>query len=220
MQNIYFYPSQCQPLYQQPNYQPIYQQGMQTIQPIIQRVPLTMGIPQMQAYPYRQQNIRQPILQIQPLGQGIPIIQGTPGIIRQPKMQGPPKVPLTEKGKRTILQPFQQYKPEQLPKVNTIIQQKPIEKKKKDLTPKYNLKEIVNNPNFHQQMRDLILKPNITTPKKEVKKRTKTKRKVIEKGKKEEDLKQVITPIQDSDDTITEDLTYIILDDTETEEIK
>ena len=78
----------------------------------------------------------------------------------------------------------------------------------------------MNKPNFHQQMRDLILKPNITTPKKEVKKRTKTKRKVIEKGKKEEDLKQVTTPIQDSDDTITEDLTYIILDDTEPEEIK
>lgn len=241
MQNAYFYSPQ-QPLYQQyqqPNYQPIYQQGMQPVQPVqpvIQGNPIQREIPQMQTYPYGQQGMRQPLRQPwipmtqgmqgmqripinPPRMQGVPIVQGVPGTMRQPRMQGPLIVPLTEKGKQTILQPFQQYGPGQLPKVNTIIQQKPIEKKKKDLIPKYNLKEIVNNPNFHQQMRELILTPTKTTPKKEVKKRTKTKRKVVEKGKKGEDLKQVTTPAKEPDDSVTEELTYIILDET-TEETK
>lgn len=234
MQNTYFQPPPLQPLYQQYQqgiYQPIYQQP---IQPIMQRIPVPMGMSQMQTYPYGQQNMRQPMLQRQPLGQPlgqpwipmtqgmqrVPIVQGMPGTIRQPRMQGPPIIPLTEKGRQTILQPFKQYKPGQLPSVNTLVQKKPTEKKKKDLTPKYNLKEIVNNPNFHQQMRELILTPNTTTPKKEVKKRTRTVRKVVEKGKKGEDLKQVTTPIQDPDDTATEEISYIIIDDEETEEVK
>lgn len=233
MQNTYFQsPPMHQVLNQQSNYHPIYQLGMQPIQPVMQEVPLQMGIPQMQVYPNGQQGMRQPMLQGQPLRQGMqripinapriqsmPIVQGVPGIMKQPRMQGPPIVPLTQKGRQTILQPFQQYRPGQLSNVNAVVQQKPVEKKKKDLTPKYNLKEVVNNPKFHQQMRELILTPSKTTPKKEVKKRTRTKRKVVEKGKKGEDLKEVTTPAQDPDDSATEDLTYIILDET-TEEAK
>lgn len=238
MQNTYFQPPppMHQVLNRQPNYHPIYQLGMQPIPPMMQEVPLQMGIPQMQAYPYVQQGMRQPMLQGQPLGQGmpiaqgmqripinaprmqgVPIVQGVPGTMRQPRMQGPPVVPLTQKGRQTILQPFQQYRPGQLSNVNAV--EKPVEKKKKELTPKYSLREVVNNPKFHQQMRELILTPSKTTPKKEVKKRTRTKRKVVEKGKKGEDLKEVTTPAKDPDDSATEDLTYIILDET-TEEAK
>lgn len=178
---------------------------------MLQRQPLGQGMPMAQGMQ------RIPINA--PRMQGVPIVQGVPGTMRQPRMQGPPVVPLTQKGRQTILQPFQQYGPGQLPNVNAVVQQKPVEKKKKDLTPKYNLKEVVNNPKFHQQMRELILTPSKTTPKKEVKKRTRTKRKVVEKGKKGEDLKEVTTPSQDPDDSATEDLTYIILDET-TEETK
>ena len=200
MQNIYFQPLQS------PQQYPIYQQPLQ---PIIQGIPVPIGMSQIQTNPFEQ-----------PMTQGmqrIPIIQRNPGTIIQPRMQGPLKVPLTEKGKQTILQPF---KPGQLLNVNKVIQQKPNEKKKKDLIPKYNMKDIVNNPHFHQQMRELILTPNTTTPKKEVKKRTKTIKKVVEKGKKGEDLKQVTTPIQDPDDTATEEIPYIILDEVETEKAK